>query len=102
MRRSCRLRSRASIGANSDALLYGGGDLRRVDLTTLAVSTANLLSAVQMLEVTAMAFTTANRVRLDGTDSSGQPTIVLVDTITGAVTTTAADVPTFSTIEAVE
>ena len=89
------------IGANAFAYFFGGGELRSIDLGTLVVST-NLLATVQMLEVTGMAFTTEDRIRLDGTDSGGQPTTVLVDTVTGEITSAPGDVPTFSTVEVVQ
>ena len=90
------------IGHNDVGFALGGNDLRRIDLTSAVVGTSNYLSEINMLEITDVAFTTGERIRLEGTDGTGQPVTVLVDTVTGDVTVGSAGVPTFETIQSVE
>lgn len=80
---------------------YGNNDLRRVDVVAATVGTTNLLGPSGLLEVTGMWFSTEDRIRIDGTGSNGLPVIVLVDLLTGTVTTGTSAAPTFSTVVAV-
>lgn len=89
-------------GTSGGAYVYGASQLKRLDFATATLGTANLLGSTTLLQVTDMSLTTDDNIRLDGTTSTGQPAIVLVNTVTGAVTITDEDVPEFQLVTPLE
>lgn len=77
---------------------YGGSQLRRFDRATATLGTANLLGSTGMLQVTDMSFSSANRIRLDGTAASGSPVVVAIDASSGAITVSDASLPRFQEV----
>lgn len=90
------------IGAQNYAFAYGANDLRRIDLGTTTVGTSNLLSSVNMLEVTSMWFTAPEILRIDGTAANGMATSVFLDAVTGDLTTQTTGSDRFTTIISVQ
>ena len=68
--------------------VYGTGekDLRFIDLSTLTMSTANLLASVNLLQVEGMHFAGPTLLQIDGTGTNGLPATVFIDAATGEVT----------------
>lgn len=86
------------LGRGNYAWAYGGSQLRRIDLPTLVLGTANLLGSVNLLQVTDMSFSSGDLLRLDGVGSTGGPVVVSLDTVTGAITIETTDIPRFQDV----
>lgn len=83
------------LGDGNFGWFYGSSQLRRLDRNTGVLEATNYLGQTGMLTVTGMSFSTANRIRLDGTAANGDPVIVAIDTSSGEVTVTTEDLPQF-------
>ena len=86
------------IGRGAYAWVYGGSKLQRFDLAAKTLDATNYLGMTTFLQVTDMSFSSANRIRLDGTLANGQPGIVAIDIDTGAITVTTQDIPRLSQV----
>ena len=86
----------AIIGNDSYGWVYGGDELRRIELSpTIALQSTNLLASFGLLQISAMSFSTDDRIRIDGTSPMGDPVIVYLDTVTGEAVASAVELPRF-------
>lgn len=90
------------LGGAAYGWLYGGGELRRFDMFDGTLGATNYLSQTTMLQVTGMAYSTEDRLRLDGTGAAGGPVVVAIDTSSGAISVISEDIPRLGPIVPLE
>ena len=78
--------------------VYGTGGLKRVDLSNGSLGATNYLEGTDMLQVTNMAVTSDNKIRIDGTASNGNSVIIYTDRDTGEVEVSTVSFPRFVSV----
>jgi hypothetical protein len=86
------------VGAGQYAWVYGASRLQRVDRADGGLDPNDYLASVGLLQVTDMSLSPTGRVVLDGTGSDGAPTVISVDSQTGAVEISPQTIPRLQSV----